>query len=140
MKSTTYTELIKLLVAGGFHFVGYTVGQCNGFVEIAAKLCKVTVEKLVIRSGLHLGHAYKVTEQNEKLQPNTLIIQMGHFETTKSIRQRTNGSRDTVSQQQSSGLAKVVPSPFDTPLKNFNAGCKKYCQITIRKPIRKIFH
>jgi glycosyltransferase involved in cell wall biosynthesis len=78
-------KLQKWVVAGGCHVNGFPVGFTNGFSQVAAKLCNSSIVNEVSLSAIHLEHAHRVVEVCDGIKPNILILQMGHFETTKRL-------------------------------------------------------
>lgn len=94
-------NFLKFLVVGGCHIDGYPVGKSNGFVEIAANIIGAAVDKIEVVSSINLNNVGRVGESCANFRPHILILQMGHFETTKHVR-RGPGSRTTTTEWNSS--------------------------------------
>lgn len=77
---------IKCMVVGGCHITGYPVERSLGFVEVAVKKTEYVIDEVNVISPIHLGHAGKVVLHCARTRPNTLVLQLGHFETTLRVR------------------------------------------------------
>lgn len=110
---------IKFLALGGCHTGGYPVGKSNGFIEITAKICGVAVDRVEVVSSIHLGHSGRVGAACANYRPDTLILQMGHFETTKPFLGGTV-SRSTNKKGASSGRLTVPRELFNSRLSTLN--------------------
>jgi hypothetical protein len=83
------------LVLGGCHVDGYPVGKSMGFVEIAAKICGAAVDTVDVVSSINLGHTKRAGQACANFSPEILILQLGHFETTKPFRDGTASGTTT---------------------------------------------
>ncbi len=73
---------IKILFAGGCHVAGFPVGREHGFPEVAARLLRAAgwdVEPETV-SHVPLHRPEKVTGALQRVQPDVLVLQVGHFE------------------------------------------------------------
>ena len=75
------TNSLEILVVGGCHVLGYPLGPSQGFPDQLASLLSESTSFASI-GHLKLSHGRKVLDTVNRLRPEVLILQVGHFELT----------------------------------------------------------
>ena len=110
-----WSTLRQCVVVGGCQVNGYPVGFPNGFVQIAATKLNMTLVNEMAAAPINLGQVQAVKKVCDRSKPDILILQMGHFETTKPILRRlSNGVPLQRGDQPENMLATSRPKAFFT--------------------------
>lgn len=76
---------MSISFVGGCHVSGFPYSSENGFASIAATLLGLGNDEFTVQELIHLGHAAKVIAKFSDQLPDTLVLQMGHFETSRGF-------------------------------------------------------
>jgi len=105
---------IRMLFAGGCHVVGYPVGAENSFATLVQERLRETGIETEIRrlSHLKITHHSRLFTAIEEARPDVLVLQLGHFELSRSLsdyfRQSSGSGKKSSSSGPSNGAAAAV--------------------------------
>ena len=106
-----------MLFAGGCHVVGYPVGTENSFATLVQERLRETgIETEIHRlSHLKITHHSRLSAAIAEARPDVLVLQLGHFELSRSLsdyfRQSSSaGKKSSSSSGPSNGAAVAVPN------------------------------
>lgn len=126
-------DSMQCLVAGGCHVDGYPVGKTAGFADIAMKICAVSNDSVKVLGAIHLGHASKLVDACAHQRPHALVLQMGHFETTKPLTGASNSRSGSTSTSGSSRDSATQPALFRTRLQTLSWDVKNLIKLQLAR-------
>jgi hypothetical protein len=138
MNRTTCDRMIRILFAGGCQVSGYPGAEGHGFPvlvgeSLATGGAKVEVHTLAY---LRLAHRRRLIAKCREVQPDVLVLQLGHFELNNSLsmylRSHLRRTRQSLASEKSSESARQVASAIGFYLR---AAGKRVIDVCLRHPL-----
>jgi len=130
--------MIRILFAGGCQVSGYPGAEGHGFPvlvgeSLATGGAKVEVHTLAY---LRLAHRRRLIAKCREVQPDVLVLQLGHFELNNSLsmylRSHLRRTRQSLASEKSSESARQVASAIGFYLR---AAGKRVIDVCLRHPL-----